>query len=333
MSTNNRDAQQGDASAEPDWHGFEVTPVLPEDPAKIGDFWLDGRLHWRPSGTAYLGHGDGLEHHTRGTTTSSEQSVVLLQLHAGAAADKVARDRFSGMINQLHIDDVLARGGHEQDEGRLGRRFRSEDDDPVDPDDSHPIAPWAALTLTGEPGNARRISELANSILAEVDLIDLAPIGEPKGPDYRLPWIDRFGSGHNRVWPLPWPGRYDRAGFLSILASWLLMVLLATLAVLIAILIFRNSAPQSPPPQPGQGSGTGQTGSGSPGTGTGTGSAPPPPPSGTATPTPSPAPGQGSGSPTPQSPSPSGSSSAGPDGPTPDPSASARGTPTPPSRL
>ena len=49
-------------------------------------------------------------------------------------------------------------------------------------------------------------------------------------------------------WPLPWPGRGDRAGWVSILASWLLMLLLAALAILIAILIFQQSPQQSPPP-------------------------------------------------------------------------------------
>lgn len=309
MPNTDRDPHSGT-----DWSGLAVTPVLPEDPAKIGDFWLDGRLHWRPSGTAYLAHGDGLPHLTRGTVVRADQAVVLIQLHAGAAADKAARDRFSGMVNGLHIDDVLARGGHEQDQGRLGRRFRSEDDDPVDPDDSHPIAPWVALTLPGDPGNQRRISALAENILAQVDLIDLAPIGRPNGPDYRLPWLDRFAPGHNRIWPLPWPGRYTRAGFLSILASWLLMLLLAAIAVLIAILIFRNSPPQSPPPQTGQGTPQSpQSGTGSPGS-------PAPTPSGTAS----------TGS---QSPNPSQSPSPASAGPTTSGTASAGGSPTPPSRL
>ncbi len=314
------------------WSGLEVTPVLPEDPAKVGDFWLDGRLHWRPSGTAWLAHGDGVQHLTRGTVTDADQAAVLIQLHAGAAGDKNARDRFSGMVNALHIDDVLARGGHEQDEGRLGRRFRSEDDDPVDPDDSHPIAPWAALALTGDPANDRRISEVARGILAEVDLIDLAPMGRPSGPDYRLPWVDRFAPGHNRVWPLPWPGRFTRAGFLSILASWALMMVLATIAVLIAIWLFHDSAPQSPQSQTGQ-SGTGQPQSPQSGTGS-PGSPPPTPPPGSATPTPSPtdAPGNGSQSPS-QSPTQSGSATPGPEGPMTTGTASPGGTPTPPSRL
>lgn len=218
--------------AGPQWSGLAVTPVLATDPAKIGDFWLDGRVHDRPSGTAWLGH------------SNPGQRVILVQLAEGAAADKAARDRFSGLVNHLHIDDVVSRGGDEQDQGRLGRRFRSEGDDPVNPDDDHPIAPWVALAFDGRPETLPS----AQRLLAEVDLIDLPPMGRPAGPDFRLHWRDRGGTGHNRLWPLPWPGRYDRAGWVSILVSWLLMMALMVLALLIAALLFRNSEPQSPPP-------------------------------------------------------------------------------------
>lgn len=287
----------------PQWSGLEVTPVLVDDPAKIGDFWLDGRVYARPAGIAWLGHGDGLPHPTRGEVTDSQQRVILVQLAAGAAGDKAARDRFSGLVNHLHIDDVIARGGHEQDEGRLGRRFRSEDDDPVDPDDDHPIAPWVALALDDGP-HALRIAE---HVLAEVDLIDLTPQGRPAGPDFRLHWIEQNAPGRNRIWPLPWPGRYDRAGWVSILVSWLLMMALAAIALLIAVLLFRNSTPQSPPP-PVQTSQSGGTGSA---TATASSSATP---SGSASASPS------ESSSAQPSPGPTGSSAAG-------------GTPTPPSRL
>ena len=92
--------------------------------------------------------------------------------------------------------------------------------------------------------------------------------------------------GLARLWPLPWPGRFDRAGWRTILVSWLLMLLLAALAVLIAILIFRNQPPQSPPPPTGSSSGP-QSGS----------------------------PQSGSQSGSPQSPAPSGSPSSGSPGP------------------
>lgn len=291
----------------PQWSGLDVTPVFPEDPAKIGDFWLDGRVHVRPSGVAWLGHGDGLAHPTRGDVTDPERRVILVQLASGAAGDKAARDRFSGLVNGLHIDDVVARGGHEQGEGRLGRRFRSEDDDPVDPDDSHPIAPWVALAFDDDPGAVR----IAEDLLAEVDLIDLTPLGDPAGPDYHLHWIDANAPGHNRIWPLPWPGRYDRAGWVTILVSWLLMVVLAALFLLIAVWLFANSEPQPPPPPPTSSA----TGQGSP------------PPSASASPTPSPSPSESDGSASP-TPSDTGSPTPGETG-TPEPG----GSPTPPSRL
>ena len=69
----------------------------------------------------------------------------------------------------------------------------------------------------------------ASRILDEVQLARLPLQGTPSGPDYRLHWIDRSGPGVARLWPLPWPGRHDRAGWVSILASWLLMLLLAAL--------------------------------------------------------------------------------------------------------
>ncbi|WP_432560555.1 hypothetical protein [Granulicoccus sp. GXG6511] len=279
----------------PSWPGLDVTPTLPEDPAKIGDFWLDGRAVTRPSGVAWLAHSgteDGTDAHR----------VILVQLAEGAAADKAARDRFSGLINKLHIDDVLVRGGQEQDEGRLGRRFRDRDE-PVDPDDLHPIAPWVALAYAGD----NRVVDAADAMLADVDLLDLPPSGQPSGPDFRLHWIDRDGPGHNRTWPLPWPGRHDRAGWQSILASMLLMLMLAAVAVLIAILLFKDSPPISPPPQSGQ---TEQQQSPQPSDS----------PQSPDTATPSPTPG------------PSGTPTAGT--PTPDPTASAEGgSPTPPSRL
>lgn len=284
----------------PSWSGLEVTPTLPTDPARIGDFWLDGRVVSRPSGGAWLAHSgaDG---------EPGSRRVVLVQLAEGAAGDKAARDRFSGLINQLHIDDVLVRGGQEQDEGRLGRRFQ-ERDEPVDPDDLHPIAPWVALRYADDPAVVRT----ADRLLAEVDLLDLPPTGRPSGPDFRLHWIDRDAPGHNRIWPLPWPGRHDRAGWGSILASMLLMLLLAALAVLIAILLFKDSPPTSPPPQ------AKSTASSS------AESSPTPQSPSPGSPTPSPS----SASPTPGE-SPSGSAS-----PTPAATGTAvGGTPTPPSVL
>lgn len=228
------------------------SPLLPTDPAKIGDYWLDARLTDSPAGIAFAAHDDD------GTP------ALLLLTTMGAATDAAARDRFAGEINRLHVDTVLARGGQDQDEGRLGMRYRPEDDDPVAPHDA-PLAPWAALAFDGSAASVAEASRIFNAI----DLSTTPALGEDAGPDYRLHWIDETAPGPNRLWPLPWPGRHDRAGWMTMLISWLLMLLLAALAVLIAILLFQNAPPQSPPPPvptnaSGSGSGSPQSGGPSP---------------------------------------------------------------------
>ncbi len=307
------------AGTGPDAGAPRLSPLWRDDPPKVGDYWLDARLTASPSGVAYVAHDD------RST------SVMLILLSEGAAADPAARDRLAGVVNKLHIDTVLARGGHGQDEGRLGHRSRSEDDDPVGPDEA-PLAPWVALAYDASPA---ALAE-ADRILAEVDLSRLPLQGEPAGPGYRLHWIDRTRPGVSRLWPLPWPGRHDRAGWLSILASWLLMMLLTALAVLIAILIFQQAPPDSPPPPvPPTASPPPTDGSPPPSGSPSPDSASPSPAS--ASPSPdsaAPAPGSASPSPSPSSgsPSPSPSDSGSPSPGSESPSGSV-GSPTPNSRL
>lgn len=208
-----------------------LSPLLPADPPKVGDFWLDARLAASPSGVAFIAHDD------------VNTSTMVILLSEGAAGDAGARDRFAGAVNELHIDTVVARGGHGQDGGRLGNRFRDEPDDPRIGEDA-PATPWGALAYDASPASFTE----ASRILAEVDLSLLGQKGQAAGPDYRLHWIDWSKPGIAKVWPLPWPGRHDRSGWLSILASWLLMLLLCALAILITILIFQDSATEEPPP-------------------------------------------------------------------------------------
>jgi len=273
-----------------------VSPLTEDDPPRVDDFWLDARLTATPAGVAYTGHDD------------AQRSVLVVLLSEGAAADAAARDRLAGVVNAMHIDAVVARGGHGQDSGRLGRKFRPEDDDPVAPD-ARSVAPWVALAYEGSPAVAAE----ANRVLDEVQLASLPLQGAAAGPDYQHYWIDRARPGLARLWPLPWPGRYDRAGWRTILVSWLLMLLLAALAVLLAILIFRNQPPQQPPPP------TGNSGSPPPA------SSSPSPQSGSPSPqSGSPSPQSGSPSPESGSPSPSGSGSPSPSG-----SESGSGSPSP----
>lgn len=308
--------------------GPAMAPLLPTDPPKIGDFWLDGRLTASPSGIAYAGHAD------------DGSAVMLVLLSAGAAEDAAARDRFAGQVNKMHIDTVLARGGQGQQDGRLGFRFRSEDDDPVEPG-HQPLAPWVALAYDGTPA---ALAE-ADRLLAEIDLSQLPEQGQPSGPDYALHWVDNAQPGVSRLWPLPWPGRYDRAGRVSVVASWLLMMLIGMLAILLAILIFSHSDQQSPPPplpttaspqsgspppesaspSPESASPSPQSASPSPGSASPSGS-----PSGSASPTPS---GSQSGSPSPSG-SQSASASPSPASGSPGPSGSTvPGAPTTTSKL
>ncbi len=289
-----------------------VSPLLSDDPPKIGDFWLDARLGATPAGVAFTGH------------DAANTPVMVLLLSEGAAADAAARDRLAGVVNEMHIDTVIARGGHGQDTGRLGRKFRSEDDDPVTPDERI-VAPWVALAYDGSPSAAAE----AARVLDQVELATLPPQGSPTGPDYQHYWIDKVRPGLARLWPLPWPGRFDRAGWRTILVSWLLMLLLAALAVLLAILIFRNEPPQAPPPPTGSsGSPPPQSSSPSPQSGS------PSPQSGSPSPqSGSPSPESGSPSPQSGSPSPSGSQSGSPSpesaSPSPSGTESGGGQPTP----
>lgn len=227
-------------------------PLADQDPVKVGDFWLDARLTATPAGMAFVAHEDGAD------------SVMLLLLSEGAARDAAARARFSGEINAMHIDTVVARGGEGQNEGRMAGRFRSEDDDPVQ-ERKAPLAPWVALAFDG---SQRAVDEAARILLA-IDLTRTPPLSKPSGPDYRLHWIDKTGHGATRVWPLPWPGRKERAGWITMLVAFLLMALIAALALLLAILVFQNQplvdAPQPiPSPASGSGSGSGSPQSGSP---------------------------------------------------------------------
>ena len=227
-------------------------PLLDDDPVKVNTFWLDARLAVTPAGVAYAAHED------------HSDEVMLLLLSEGAAGDAAARARFSGEINAMHIDTVVARGGDGQDEGRMGVRFRPEEDSP-ELENLPPAAPWAALAFDG---SAVAVAE-ARRVLNAVDLETAAPISKPSGPGFQLPWIHQTGVGRTRVWPLAWPARRDQAGWFSIFTSWLLMLLIAALGLLLAILVFQNAPLVSPPaPIPSKasdgGSGSGSPQSGSP---------------------------------------------------------------------
>jgi len=212
--------------------GPYAAALLVDDPPKIGDFWLDGRLAARASGIAYLAH-EG----------SDPTPVMLVMLSEGAAEDPAARDRLAGEVNKMNADTVLARGGAGQGEGRLAGKFRSDDEDPIGATDAV-AAPWVALAYDR---SLDAVGE-ADRLLRSVDLSRTPALGTVAGPDFRLPWIQQTAPGRWRTWPLPWPGRKDRASWMTLLVSWLLMIVLAALALLIVVLIFQIPPPETPQP-------------------------------------------------------------------------------------
>lgn len=244
-------------------------PLTDDDPVRVAEFWLDSRLTESPAGVAYAAH----ENHS--------DEVMLILLHEGAAQDAAARARFAGEINAMHIDTVVARGGQGQDEGRLANRFRENPDAPDLP--LEPLAPWVALAFDG---SEEAVAE-ADRVLHAIDMATTAPLGAPSGPDYSLHWTSNRKSGNTRAWPLSWPARRDRAGWITILISWLIMLLLAALALILAILVFQNAPLVSPPPPiPSSASGSGGgSGSASPQSGTPSEGQPTSPPTESFTPT------------------------------------------------
>ncbi|MCL2481915.1 MAG: hypothetical protein FWF43_00560 [Propionibacteriaceae bacterium] len=319
------DPTSAGTDANPESQPVTTYPLFPVDPPQIGDFWPTARLVATPSGVAYLAH-----------TQSSTDPVMVILLSQGAAEDPAARDRLGGQVDRMDIDTVIARGGLDQNTGRMADKFSSGGDSPQAAN-AVIQSPWVALAYDQTP---RAVQEAAR-ILAEVDLSWLPQQGNPAGPDYRLHWTDRIAPGLTKVWPLPWPGRRDRGGRLSIFAAWLLMLLLGAIAILIVLLIFSQAPQTQPPPPVPQTNPTEQTS---------------PPPTSSTPPTESPSPSPESPSPSNASPSPSPSSESpsptnGSESPSPSPTpgtaspmtaspspgqqttAPVGGSPTPPSRL
>ena len=206
----------------------EPGPLRRGDPPGVGDIQLTGRLGQHDAGIVYDGSRDG-------------ERVVVVLLTAGAENDSYARARFGESLDSLQVEwpgTVVARE--------------------TDPE----VAPWAALAVegardtedTGAPaGHHHGGEQAARRLLTAVSLEDRPPVGRVDGPQFRPHWYRRDGAGRWRLWPLPWPVRLSSAGRWTFVASFLLVLAIATLALWIAVQIFRDQAP--PPPGPGPGPG------------------------------------------------------------------------------
>src|SRR4030095_17225771 len=64
-----------------------VTPLLADDPPKVGQFWLDARLGATPAGIAFTAH------------DAANTPAMVILLSESAAAEAAARSRFAGGVN------------------------------------------------------------------------------------------------------------------------------------------------------------------------------------------------------------------------------------------
>jgi hypothetical protein len=257
-------------------------PLQAEDPPRVGDFWLRGRLGANAAGYLYTGSDETGRH------------AVIAMMTEGSSEDAAARDRFVTAVDELPVEAVLAHND-------------ADDDD---------LALWAAIgpvrTDDGSSSAAdeREIAERRGEDVLSAVLMDRVPQqGRLRGPDFRHYWEGRRRPGLFRIWPLPWPTALRPASRLALGLALLTMLVIMTLAILIAWFLFRNApevdpdpiipnptgtvtvtvTPTTPPPATPSPSGTG-TGSPSP-----SGSSPTP--SGSPGGSPSDSPGTGTGSP------------------------------------
>ncbi len=199
-------------------------PLLPEDPPRIGGFWLRGRISANGAGLVYAARDD------------DGHVVAVAMMAEGAADDAAARDRFMHAVDRLP-EDVLVAKNSADDEDR---------------------APWVAIadgldeTSPGAAAEPVGVSEAAQRHAAEVlsaVLMDRIPhLGRWRGPDFLHHWDSRRRPGLFRLWPLPWPGALRAASWLALLLALITMMLLMGLAILIAWLLFRNQPQVDPGP-------------------------------------------------------------------------------------
>ena len=153
-------------------------PLQPEDPPRVGDFWLRTRLGANAAGYLYAASDD------------SGRSAVVAMMTEGSADDAAARDRFVTAVDELPVEAVLAHND-------------TDDDD---------LALWVALGPireddgTSSAADERLIAERRGEEVLSAVLMDRVPqLGRFRGPDFRHHWENRRRPGLFRIWPLPWP--------------------------------------------------------------------------------------------------------------------------------
>ncbi|WP_406057309.1 hypothetical protein [Kribbella sp. NBC_00889] len=199
----------------------EALPLLPEDPPRVGEYWLRGRLGANAAGYLYTASAD------------DGRSAVVAMMTEGSADDAAARDRFVNAVDELPDDAVLAHND-------------SDDND---------LALWVALGPirtddgTSAASDERLIAERRGEDVLSAVLMDRVPQnGRVRGPDFRHYWEGRRRPGLFRIWPLPWPNILRPASRWALIFALVTMALIMALAVFLAWLLFRNAEPLEPEP-------------------------------------------------------------------------------------
>jgi hypothetical protein len=184
-------------------------PLQPDDPPRIGEFLLRERLLIDEAAVVFRGVAD-------------DRDVAVVLLTAGAHNDAAARGRFIRAVDELRR--------------RSPQSVAASDFDPE-------IAPWIAIPLL-----AGRTPNAVHDLLSTVTMRPLgARPSTNRGPDFVPHWYPRRTPGRWRLWPLPWPAVGQGASRAALLWALALVMLLATLAVLIAIWLFRHEPPSRVP--------------------------------------------------------------------------------------
>lgn len=199
----------------------DVLPLLPEDPPRVGDFWLRARLGANAAGYLYTASDETGRH------------AVVAMMAEGASDDAAARDRFITAVDELPPDVVLGHNDEDDDDLALWAALG-----PIRPDDGSSAA--ADEQLIAE----RRGEDVLSAVLMD----RLPQPGRFRGPDFRHYWEHRRRPGLFRIWPLPWPSALRPASWLAMTLSLLTMLVIMVLAILIAWLLFRHSPEVEPPP-------------------------------------------------------------------------------------
>jgi hypothetical protein len=199
----------------------DALPLMPEDPPRVGEFWLRGRLGANAAGYLYIA-GD-----------ENGREAVVAMMAEGSADDAAARDRFVTAVDDLPGDAILAHND-------------SDDDD---------LALWVAIgPIRTDDGSSavadeRLIAERRGEDVLSAVLMDRIPqLGRFRGPDFLHYWEGRRRPGLFRIWPLPWPNSLRAASRWALILSLITMAIIMALAVFLAWLLFRNAEPLEPQP-------------------------------------------------------------------------------------